>query len=292
MQCWVNDQYTNIRLYAHYLWIFIAELGSVLIYTSIFFVLVARVRSGYYAEEVAKRAKSVAMLMAIYPAVYVVCTLPLASARTAAMAGRDVSLTHLVIAGAMITSNGWLDVLLYSLTRKILIFSAEPPSEDCGIATFQLPWECTSRFGTFTTIVADEKHDLERKGSVFSSLSLRRKDSHRSSLSSSTSTTIFLGRNGNPGMAGHGHLGSQHDGHNRAANFSRKGFKEKCLCPIPGMCKNKVKTETTVQVSSSPMEEADYKEIQAMEERERELATQPLDEDNMQLDFQTKPAGL
>ncbi|KAF2096893.1 hypothetical protein NA57DRAFT_21095, partial [Rhizodiscina lignyota] len=145
--CWVNDQYSDIRLYLHYLWIFIAELGVIIIYLAIFLVLRVRIRAGFYSETFAKRAKSVAMLMAVYPAVYVVCTLPLASARTAAMAGRDVSLAHLVVAGAMITSNGWLDVLLYAMTRKILIFSDDPPTEDCGIATFQLPWESTTRFG-------------------------------------------------------------------------------------------------------------------------------------------------
>ena len=38
------------------------------------------------------------------------------------MAGDEVTFAELCIAGAMITSNGWLDVLLYSLTRRALLF--------------------------------------------------------------------------------------------------------------------------------------------------------------------------
>ena len=62
-------------------------------------------------------------LIIAYPIVYVVCTLPLVKARLTSMAGRHVSFLELTIAGSMITSNGWLDVLLYCLTRRIMLFS-------------------------------------------------------------------------------------------------------------------------------------------------------------------------
>lgn len=93
--------------------------------------------------------------MVVYPAVYVVCTLPLASSRMAAMTGKPPSLARLCLAGAMITSNGWLDVLLYTCTRRIMIFSDEPPVDANGFDTFAPFWqEKATRFGGETTIEA------------------------------------------------------------------------------------------------------------------------------------------
>lgn len=99
--------------------------------------------------------RAISNLMVVYPAVYVICTLPLASARMAAMTGEPPSLARLCLSGAMITSNGWLDVLLYTCTRRIMIFSDEPPSNDNGFDTFTPFWQfAPTRFGAETTIEA------------------------------------------------------------------------------------------------------------------------------------------
>lgn len=101
--------------------------------------------------------------MVVYPLVYVVCTIPLASARMAAMSGEPPSLARLCLSGAMITSNGWLDVLLYTLTRRIMIFSDEPPADDNGFDTFSAFWtEKPRRFGGETTIEAMHKHSTSQ----------------------------------------------------------------------------------------------------------------------------------
>ena len=131
--------------------------------------------------------------MAVYPLVYVVCTLPLASARMAALAGIDVPFSFLAAAGSMITSNGWLDVLLYTITRRVLLLSDESPEEDCGLDTFEIPWE-TSRFGTVTTITAGDNLDGARYGFLnrLDFAGRRTTRSRRSSISSffpSDSTT-------------------------------------------------------------------------------------------------------
>jgi hypothetical protein len=91
--------------------------------------------------------------MVVYPLVYVICTIPLASARMASMSGHPPSLARLCLSGAMITSNGWLDVLLYTCTRRIMIFSDEPPPDENGIDTFATFWiEKPKRFGGECTI--------------------------------------------------------------------------------------------------------------------------------------------
>jgi len=133
-----------------------SEFGNVIIYAIIYTMLLQRIRTGYYTAEKAKRVKAISNLMVVYPIVYVVCTLPLASARMAAMSNKPPSLARLCLAGAMITSNGWLDVLLYTLTRRIMIFSDEPPPDDNGIDTFSAFWaESGKRFGGVCQIEAD-----------------------------------------------------------------------------------------------------------------------------------------
>lgn len=130
-------------------------------------MLLQRIRSGYYTPEEARRVKAISNLMVAYPIVYVVCTLPLASARMAAMGGNPPSLARLCLSGAMITSNGWLDVLLYTLTRRIMIFSDEPPADDNGIDTFSAFWaESGKRFGAACTVEADASSRIHsRRGS-------------------------------------------------------------------------------------------------------------------------------
>lgn len=153
--CWIHHDLKDLRLWTHYVWIFIFEFGNVLIYAVIYAILLHRIRTGYYTPEESTRVRAISNLMVVYPAVYVVCTLPLASARMAAMTGEPPSLARLCLAGAMITSNGWLDVLLYTCTRRIMIFSDEPPSDANGFDTFAPFWqEKSTRFGGETTIEA------------------------------------------------------------------------------------------------------------------------------------------
>ncbi len=99
-----------------------------------------------------------------YPIVYVVCTLPLVKARLTAMAGKPVSFVELCVAGSMITSNGWLDVLLYSLTRSSSIFSQDAQVAGDGVLhTFR--HRPDQAFGTTTIIEATRvRRSLSRKG--------------------------------------------------------------------------------------------------------------------------------
>ncbi|PNS19500.1 hypothetical protein CAC42_7344 [Sphaceloma murrayae] len=149
--CWVNGSYQHERLWLHYFWILIAEFGTVLLYGLLFYILQRRVRTNYYsAPGSAERAKAAARSIIPYPIIYVVCTCPLAAMRISSMAGNTPSYLQLCVAGAMITSNGWLDVLLYSMTRRTLIFGTEPLKEDMrALDTFY--WK-PEEYGTTTTI--------------------------------------------------------------------------------------------------------------------------------------------
>lgn len=157
--CWINAKYSDERLWLHYFWILIAEFGTVALYSLIFLILRRRVKEAFYTtSETALRARSAARLIIAYPIVYVVCTLPLVTARLTSMAGGRVTFVELCVAGAMITSNGWLDVLLYSLTRRALLFGTPLPSPNAGaLETFRLRPD--QAFGTVTTIEALSRGD-------------------------------------------------------------------------------------------------------------------------------------
>lgn len=172
--CWVNDAYSSERLWLHYFWILIAEFGTVLIYASLGIILHRRIRNTFYTSETQLRAQSAAKLIVAYPIVYVVCTLPLVTARLASMSGsHHVTFAELCVAGAMITSNGWLDVLLYSVTRRAALFGPELIDEDMDVlGTFQVRPD--QAFGTTTTIEALAPREVVRKRSSVFGLNQRR----------------------------------------------------------------------------------------------------------------------
>ena len=59
--------------------------------------------------------------MLVYPIAYTCLTLPLAVVRMAAQAGRPLGMTPLLVAGACMASCGWVDILLYMVTRRTII---------------------------------------------------------------------------------------------------------------------------------------------------------------------------
>ncbi|GIZ38739.1 hypothetical protein CKM354_000214300 [Cercospora kikuchii] len=161
--CWISSRYLNERFWLHYLWIIMAEFLTVVIYLLIFIILCFRVKSSYYiTSTVQQRAQSAAKLIIAYPTIYVVCTLPLVIARLKTMAGVYVSYTEFCVAAAMITSCGWLDTLLYSLTRHNVLFGSEIANDrvralDTFPASTSSNWRADRMFGTSTTIEATKK---------------------------------------------------------------------------------------------------------------------------------------
>ena len=118
-QCWVSREYQNERLWLHYLWIFIVEFGTIIIYAHVFFHLRGRIRS-IIANDTSKLTRAT-KFMVMYPFVYVVLTLPIAVGRMVAMTGTEPPDLFFVVAGCLLTSCGWIDALLYTLTRRVLV---------------------------------------------------------------------------------------------------------------------------------------------------------------------------
>lgn len=78
------------------------------------------------------RIMRTARYMVVYPFAYVILTLPLAAGRVSSMAGRKPPLVYFCVAGTMMASCGFIDVILYIYTRKALVRSnvgmKNPPS--------------------------------------------------------------------------------------------------------------------------------------------------------------------
>ncbi|KAI5359171.1 putative G protein-coupled receptor GPR1 [Septoria linicola] len=144
MWCWINETYMDERLWFHYVWILLTEFAVVVLYTLMFVVLWRRIKDFFYvSSDHQLRAESAARTVIVYPMVYVICTLPAVVARLRIMTGHKAGYEELTFVGVMMTSNGWLDVLVYVFTRRSLIFGPAIQNEDQdvhGLDTFT-PWQ-------------------------------------------------------------------------------------------------------------------------------------------------------
>lgn len=150
----------------HYLWVFLAEFGSIVIYAILFVhlhrqIAVAR-RIGIHVDALG-RVASAQRYMLLYPVVYVCLTLPLAIARMVTSAGHTVANTYLLAAGGLLCSCGWVDVVVYSLTRNVFVPERSRPLNHDGAASRRLTRTRSSRDDstarTSDTLMGDDDHD-------------------------------------------------------------------------------------------------------------------------------------
>ncbi|KAL2786416.1 G protein-coupled glucose receptor regulating Gpa2-domain-containing protein [Aspergillus keveii] len=131
--CWISEEFEPIRLWTHYFWIFLAEFGTVCLYAVLWFQLRRRIKQsailGSTHIESLRRLRRVVGYMVIYPIAYIVLSLPLAAGRMATARGDTPGVVYFCVSGALITSSGLVDVLLYTLTRKNLILESEPSAD-------------------------------------------------------------------------------------------------------------------------------------------------------------------
>jgi hypothetical protein len=286
--CWMNSKYQDLRLWLHYFWIFIFEFGTVFIYLAMYMTVHYRIKTNFYAANSlqARRARSAAKLMIAYPIIYVICTLPLATLRMVSMTSHgSISFGWFTFSGSMITSNGWLDVFLYTLTRRIMLFSDAPPPDSCGIEdTFSMPFSgsMSKRFGTKTTC----EYSGKSRSAAFSNKGWFRGRDHsetqkRSAMNSFASTDqLFVDptRMGSP---------------QSRTPLSPDSGSPAGESPFSNLVNIAVQTHTTIDVHSEPIVElADMREVQAMKDSADMLSnsTHPVS-DKSSIDFATKPDG-
>jgi G protein-coupled glucose receptor regulating Gpa2 C-term/G protein-coupled glucose receptor regulating Gpa2 len=270
--CWINANYADLRIWLHYFWIFIFEFGTVLIYIALYVAIKCRIKSNYYGDNTkAQQARTAMKLMIVYPIVYVICTLPLATMRMASMNSVHItSYAWFCFAGAMITSNGWLDVVLYAMTRRIMLFSDEPPEDEYGVETFNMPFSGSNMrtFGNKTTCEYSGNESAPKSlfGTGWSKNHKGDLENQRSDITSYASTSQLF-QPMTPSTPAYGPPSSKND----------KGIA--------------VRTKTIVQVTSEPIVElTDLRDARAY--REKDFGTRSTsDKSEMELEFATKPQG-
>ena len=139
--------------------LYLATIGSVdclsiLIYGVLFVILRRRIRSGYYDPVRRAKADTVSKRMFIFPGAYLLCTVAVVVQPLMTMHGHKVNLVHRLAGLSLIASIGWIDVLVYTLTRRF-----ETADDDAGsLASDKDPldildswWDSRSNsFGTTT----------------------------------------------------------------------------------------------------------------------------------------------
>lgn len=119
--------------------VFLVQFGTVLLYVVTFFMLRKKTKAIFASNgegrdqpnvATVKAVNRITTLMTLYPCVYVILTLPLSAGRMWSMAhdSTPYSNGYACFAGAMITSCGWVDTLLYTLTRRRLLQDTMPQS--------------------------------------------------------------------------------------------------------------------------------------------------------------------
>ncbi|GKT40216.1 uncharacterized protein ColSpa_00397 [Colletotrichum spaethianum] len=267
--CWVNVRYEAMRLYLHYLWMFVSFFVTAVLYILIFnhirrtdssLQLPSSSNNTTSSDSKSNRGRKLSHkhhlsqseptqssygdapaetpsnaghhpAFLIYPIIYILCTAPLALGRVITMAGKQIPLEYFCLAGAMIASNGWLDVLLFSTTRHVIIFNASPDYEETGLETFAFmrtpanrrygnmvwvqgagstPQNLTSDEGTGGWLWklfrkgrrgADTKRDRRRSGAhrSISQESLRRRGGNMEGIQMETVTTVVVEVESQPG---------------------------------------------------------------------------------------------
>jgi hypothetical protein len=285
--CWMNSKYHNLRLWLHYFWIFVFEFGTVFIYLIMYATVQYRLKTNFYSANSAQaqHARSVAKLMIVYPIVYVLCTLPLATLRMVSMttSNKNAGYGWFAFAGAMITSNGWLDVLLYTLTRRIMLFSEDPALDSCGIENnFTVPFSggTGKRFGTKTTCEYAGNSESGRPNLI----NRFRQSMHK----------------GDSEMGQIDHLASFHSTDQLFDLTKKPEGSISQTTPGPSVSDSPamsftVRARTTIEIRSDPLVElADLREAQTIRENGNELSqishSRPMSRKSS-LEFATKPEG-
>jgi len=123
--CWISAEYNTERLALHYIWIFLIQFGTIVLYVLIFLHLKRTLVHILPSTQSTTHAKvdRAAKLMLLFPAAYIILTLPLSAGRMWSQAAHEAVLsdTYALVSGCMLACCGLVDCLLYTLTRRSLL---------------------------------------------------------------------------------------------------------------------------------------------------------------------------
>ncbi|KAI0687755.1 hypothetical protein BC835DRAFT_1286036 [Cytidiella melzeri] len=131
--CWITAEYPVQRILLEYLWLWITAFLNFVLYTLIAVVVyrdrslvicdwrVRMVKNSEHSRSVPKWEKRLALKMLVYPAAYTVTVLPIAVTRWLGFTGHQVPWAATVFADVVFASSGYLNVILFTVTRPRLL---------------------------------------------------------------------------------------------------------------------------------------------------------------------------
>lgn len=172
-QCWISQEYAGYRIWTHFSWV-LAMMGIIilgLLCTAIE-IRVPRPAGTSTANNNNRQRPRPTLLQnltkirlrlrnprrsghhpafLIYPLVYFICCAPMAIGPMILASGVSVKQGYFLWAGAMIASNGWLDVVLWSCT---MIFLAPSDIKEAGLANFKFLRTPSVEYGNMVWVEA------------------------------------------------------------------------------------------------------------------------------------------
>ncbi|KAL4762227.1 uncharacterized protein BDW70DRAFT_149377 [Aspergillus foveolatus] len=143
--CWLSPVHENERLWGHYIWIFLSEFGTIILYSTLTIYLRRRMKQAARKiqmhnynrspreSQALKRLNRVVIYMLVYPLSYVVLSLPLAAGRMSTARHVIPSREYFAVAGSLMALSGAFDTIVYTLTRRQLLLHTEGGSS--GVLT-------------------------------------------------------------------------------------------------------------------------------------------------------------
>lgn len=160
----MSPKYEDERLWGHYIWIFLSEFGTIVLYATMFVYLRRRMQQAKMLrrgqQESLHRLNRVVVYMVIYPLVYLVMSLPLAAGRMASARGDSPSKTYFGVAGCLMALSGIMDVAVYTLTRRHLLIDTEHSTTDHNYDNTDSQWQTN-----ITTNAGSRSRKTFKKGS-------------------------------------------------------------------------------------------------------------------------------
>ncbi|KAL0941498.1 uncharacterized protein CTRU02_204261 [Colletotrichum truncatum] len=167
--CWISNAYDPWRLWAHYFWVIVSILMTIILYSFVFITLwrqkrscrhlpqkrsVSRSGHSEFSSEINQRPacpqpSGYHPAFLAYPFVYIACSTPLIIGRITSLLGTDLGTSYFAFAGSLLAANGLLNSILWTTT---IVFSAPQDVHDAGLDRFAFMRTPIREFGNIVVI--------------------------------------------------------------------------------------------------------------------------------------------
>ncbi|KAJ3569371.1 hypothetical protein NP233_g5100 [Leucocoprinus birnbaumii] len=139
--CWITGYYRVERIVGEYLWMWIAFVGMIALYGSIFIDMSGILNSrGGEQDGEQNESRQIAYLMLFYPAAYLLCLVPVSICRWLEFSKKDIPPAAILFSDTIFSLSGLFNTALFYFTRpglitgstESIVMQSEPVHEGAG----------------------------------------------------------------------------------------------------------------------------------------------------------------